>query len=545
MPLEYRLHGPPGTGKTWTLATSWVPKAAEKFGPHRVVICSLTRSAAKVIAGRNTGVPKQNIGTLHALCFRALGSPEIAEGNLADWNKREPTMAVSDERESSTDHPFADKAGASRGDDLMAQAQVFRHRMVPVDQWPQQVAYFQERWQAWLDETQRVDFTGLIEECLESTDYAPNKPAVFIVDEAQDCSVLELSLVRKWAERANYVVLAGDGDQAIYEWRGASPKAFTGGDIPTENNYHLTKSHRVPAAVHKAASKWITLCGERYAVEYTPTDRQGSSRMLPNVTSKYPNQIIEYVNESLKAGRSAMIIATCAFVLRPTLRKLRDEGIPFHNPYRTSSPPWNPLRGGADRLRAYLVNSAEFSDEPRLWTLAEMMRWLEILEAKRTPFQRGAKARVREAIKALELERKKDEPIEPWDADRLLGREGYAELQAAFTEGTPLEWFADRCLRSKIGLIEYGLQVTKKRGMKALSEEPQVIVGTIHSVKGGEADDVFVYPDLSVAGMKQWLHPGDGRDGTVRTFYVAMTRAKESVSLLGRSSPRAVGWQPL
>lgn len=545
MPLEYRLHGPPGTGKTWTLASTWVPKAVKRFGPHRVVICSLTRSAAKVIAGRNTAVPKQNIGTLHALCFRALSSPEIAEGFIEEWNQREPTLQLSDERDSLTDHPFSDRAATSRGDDLMARAQVYRHRMIPLDQWAKQVAHFQERWQAWLDETDRMDFTGLIEWCLAKTEYAPNKPAVFIVDEAQDCSVLELSLVRKWADRANYVVLAGDGDQAIYEWRGASPKAFTGGDIPAENNYHLTKSHRVPEQVHAVASKWIGLCGERYAVEYTPTDRRGSSRSIPSVTSKYPNQILDYVERSLADGRTAMILATCAFVLRPTLRKLRDEGIPFHNPYRPGSPPWNPLRGGAERLGAFLSPSPDFSDSPRLWTLGEMARWIELLEVRRTSFARGAKTRVRAAIKALDIEGRKDEPVLPAEGARLLGQEGWDELQAAFADKQPLEWFADRCLRSKISLIEYGLLVTRKRGMRALSKRPQVIVGTIHSVKGGEADDVYLFPDLSVAGMKEWLRPGEGRDGIVRTFYVGMTRAKESIGLLGRCSPRAVGWQPL
>lgn len=240
--IEYRLHGPPGTGKTWTLATKWLPAAIKRFGAHRVAICSLTRAAASVIAGRNTGIPNQNIGTLHALAYRAVGRPGIGEGNLEEWNEIEPALRLTDEGAVNPDQPFLDRAQSQRGDDLMAQAQVYRHRRIPMERWSAQVRHFQKRWDAWLAEHEWMDFTGLIEAALEYSTHAPGKPAVLIVDEAQDCSELELALIRKWGESADHVVLAGDGDQAIYQWRGASPKAFLGGDIPAENNYHLTQS---------------------------------------------------------------------------------------------------------------------------------------------------------------------------------------------------------------------------------------------------------------------------------------------------------------
>lgn len=74
---EYRLHGPPGTGKTRALADVWVPRAADKFGASNVVICSLTKTAAAEIASRDLPIPRENVGTLHALAFRALSRPTI------------------------------------------------------------------------------------------------------------------------------------------------------------------------------------------------------------------------------------------------------------------------------------------------------------------------------------------------------------------------------------------------------------------------------------------------------------------------------------
>ena len=48
--------------------------------------------------------------------------------------------------------------------------------------------------------------------------------------------------------------------------------------------------------------------------------------------------------------------------------------------------------------------------------------------------------------------------------------------------------------------IQFPADIADVRGPQALMESPQVIVGTIHSVKGGEADAVVLFPDLSQAG---------------------------------------------
>ena len=44
---------------------------------------------------------------------------------------------------------------------------------------------------------------------------------VMFVDEAQDLSPLQWAVVRKLAERAKRIYVAGDDDQAIYKWAGA------------------------------------------------------------------------------------------------------------------------------------------------------------------------------------------------------------------------------------------------------------------------------------------------------------------------------------
>ena len=86
--------------------------------------------------------------------------------------------------------------------------------------------------------------------------------------------------------------------------------------------------------------------------------------------------------------------------------------------------------------------------------------------------------------------------------------------------------------------IEYPLSVYRKRGIGALSERPRITIGTIHSTKGGEHDIVMLFPDLSVAGFNEYR--SQNRDPVIRTFYVGMTRAKETLLLCKPMSNLAV-----
>jgi superfamily I DNA/RNA helicase len=108
---------------------------------------------------------------------------------------------------------------------------------------------------------------------------------------------------------------------------------------------------------------------------------------------------------------------------------------------------------------------------------------------------------------------------------------GYREL---------LAWWRDRLPADMLKRAQFPLNVAEKRGPRALAEEPKVIVGTIHSVKGGQADVVYLFPDLSQAADAHYARGGAARDTVVRLFYVGITRARESVVLCQRESALAV-----
>jgi len=535
---EYRLHGPPGTGKTRALSRTWVPQAAEKFGNNSVVICSLTKTAAAEIASRDLPIPRDNVGTLHAFAFRALDRPTIAEGEIKAWNEAEPVFAMSGARPSVDEPELAHVDRATKGDDLSARAQVLRHNRVSMAAWPDDVLAFQRRWSAWMSKEGLVDFTGLIEDALDAVPVAPGYPRVFIVDEAQDCSVLELDLVRKWAARAEYAVLAGDGDQAIYGWRGASARAFLDPDIPDDNNYHLTQSYRVPRAAHKVATSWIRQASYRYAVDYEPRDVDGEVVLFEG-NGKNVKPVVDAAWKDAEAGRSVMILASCGYMLRSLIAVMRREGIPFHNEYRPTHGGWNPLRGGTGRLLAFLrPDPATYPTDFSMWTWKQLQAWVEVIRAKGVLAPSG-KTYARQLAKDDE---RRNDAVAPEEGEAVFGASWW-QLRDAFASGEPIDWLVDRLLASKAKLMQYPVAIAEKRGRPALRDKPRITIGTIHSVKGGEADVVYLMPDLSPSGMREWTRPGEARDGIVRTFYVGMTRAKQKLVLCGRWSPASVDWK--
>ena len=531
---EYRLHGPPGCGKSHALATNWIPRAAERFGSDKVAVCSLTKTAAEEIGSRGLPISQDNVGTLHALAYRSLGKPDIAEGHLDEWNEFAPMFRLS-KGTASVENPEATRATV--GDGLMSLYQIHRHRGGSQAIERADLRAFAKKYRAFLQGTGYTDFTGLIEDALAGVDTAPGLPEVFVVDEAQDCSALELALVRKWAQAASYTVLAGDGDQAIYGWRGASARAFLGTPIPDDHNFHLTQSYRVPRAVHREAAAWIDRASFRYAVEYLPRDDAGSVTTIRG-SAKNIRPIIDAMCEEADKGKSVMLLGACGYMLRAALAQLRADGIPFHNPFRPSNLAWNPMRGAGQKIQAFLRPDPECYDDARMWSWKEALTWVEIVKAKH--LNPAGKTMIRAQATHLET---MYELVGEGDGRACFGP-AWDELLDCFKQGTALDWLRPRILTSKAKLAEFAFKIAEKRGKAALLRDPLITVGTIHSVKGGQADVVFLLPDLSASGMREWTRPGEGRDGIIRTFYVGMTRAKEKLVACQRSSPRAIDWMP-
>lgn len=567
MTVEHRVVGPPGTGKT-TYVARQVAVAAGKYGADGVAIASLTKAAAEEIADRvGAGVPRDRVGTLHAHAFRSLDRPRLAETpeGLADWNRavegHAPALRIgrsTGAMDGGVDGPSAQ----TDGERLLQEYNRRRARMEPPDSWPGGLRRFADRWERFKADTSRRDFADLIQDALAAAtraegprvarpdlagdaflgdlatetdrpDGMPGAPAVLFVDEAQDLSRLEFALVRAWAEHVEQLVVVGDPWQNLYEWRGSEPDAFSSTPAATETV--LAQSHRVPAAVHEYAVEWARRIRSMPFPEYRPTDHAGRVDSAA-ATWMHPDPLIARLEAAAAAGRRVMVLAPCGYMLEPTMRLLRGRGVPFGNPYRPAHGAWNPLRGAGALLAFLRPDRAAWGDQARMWTWDDARRWLDPLRA-RGLLAHGAKAYVEHRSDPDQF------GAEPGQVplDKLVGLfDSEADAERAFA--LDVAWWQDALRASKARQHRYPVEVCRRRGPAALRDHPRavdpgadgwpgVIVGTIHSVKGGQADDVIVFPDLSRQGYwTGWENPAD-RDPTVRAFYVAFTRARDRLTL--------------
>src|SRR5579885_1884867 len=65
---EFRIFGPPGTGKTTSL-TRQIRRAVDRYGRDSVLVTSFSRAAAAELAGRDLPLSPDRVGTLHSHCL--------------------------------------------------------------------------------------------------------------------------------------------------------------------------------------------------------------------------------------------------------------------------------------------------------------------------------------------------------------------------------------------------------------------------------------------------------------------------------------------
>lgn len=527
---ETRVFGPPGTGKT-TYTSKQIMYAAEQFGPESILVASFTRAAAKELISRDQPIADDQIGTLHAHCYRLLGKPELAEVKAKEFNEEYPHFAITPSGNIKLDDgltgPDGEEGGPGGGDELLAQMSVYRARMIPKNLWLPGVIDFARAWEHFKHQTGYLDFQDLIETAGENF-FPPKNAMIGVFDEVQDFTPSQLKLIRGWAKQMHWIMMAGDDDQTLYSFTGATPDAFLNPPVPDENKRILRQSYRVPAKAMRLANNIIHKVSLREPKEYKPREEEG--RIYgSDATWKKPDQLLPTIKGYLREERSVMVLATCSYILAPTIRMFRENGLPFSNVYKATRGDWNPIRakqtgnaGAFGRYCAFLEPAGPEFQGRRLWTPHQLASWIEVIKAKGN-FKKGTKKAVKELAQIKDM---RAENILRFLTDHME--------EDAFDAAIALDhyWFLDNLTAAKATSFEFPSKIYDAYGPEAPDVARQLTVGTIHSVKGAEADVVILFPDLSFRGAQQYAaRTGEGFDQILRQFYVAVTRTRHTLIL--------------
>lgn len=312
----------------------------------------------------------------------------------------------------------------------------------------------------------------------------------------------------------------------LYTFSGAKPDSLITDGFPSDHKIVLGQSYRIPRAVHRLAEKWISKCKHREPKEYKPAEHEGLVRTMPHATYKLAEAAVRDAEKQLAAGRSVMFLAACSYMLRQSvIPLLKERRIPFWNPYRTTQGEWNPINGARRRkVHAFIYPDGPEGTYAKLWSLDQLEDWLSICNSG-SWLKRGAK----EALKRVRKAERQQDALYNWYCDYFL-QPGFDEAHLCAANAST-EWLQKQMPAEKLKSWQYTFDVLEKMA----DESPRCVVGTIHSVKGGEAEVVYLFPDLSPQAVRNLHSPGGG-DDIVRQFYVGLTRARQELVICGPST---------
>lgn len=452
------------------------------------------------------------------------------------WNSRNRQFAMEwtgTTREDDEDYGGGLKAKKSRGSTMLEKYSAARQRIlgskpaaraIAWDIWAlEHMVEFVEKYENWKRQYEMVDFCDQLDIPLREKMPPPFHVNTLFVDEAQDLSPLMMALVRMWRdEYGTTLIMAGDDDQSINDQlNGANPAIW----IDTEQvdqSVVLPQSYRVSIEVHAVAHNIIKRVKNRVPKEWKPAAHHGTLELANEragfgygkLDEKEPARTAARIAEREAAGQSVMMLATCAYMLAPVTDQLRKLGVLFHNPYRPQNTKWNPL---GTRGTSTLSKLIYLETHPLTWQAAAYVDSLCNNPVGGGLFHSAASVRQRvRAMSAAELATIVTEPI-------------FRDYGLTLFVENPRDYLRQHGKTAYARSLDYAEAVATRYGVENIPAEPSVIVGTIFSVKGGEADHVVIAPDLSPAGYKQYqINPDSGS----RLFYVGVTRAKHGLTVL-------------
>jgi superfamily I DNA/RNA helicase len=142
-----------------------------------------------------------------------------------------------------------------------------------------------------------------------------------ILDEAQDLTPLGWAVFHQIQKGYDKSYIIGDDDQNIYSWCGSSAELFL--DEPAGRIETLTKSHRIPRAVHRFSQALINMVVRRQKKEFFPRDFEGS---VATATAETAMSVLE---RCALEGKNAMLLARTNYHVGSWADRLTGAGLPF------------------------------------------------------------------------------------------------------------------------------------------------------------------------------------------------------------------------
>ncbi len=480
--------GPPGTGKTHRLLELFSGEL-RVTKPFRIAYLTFTR-AARLEALVRTGLTERDlpfVKTIHGVCYSQLQTSQNQIVKTKDVIRFGKEIGV--EVRGSLHDPFSLDTGAGGvaepavGDRLLQLNHLGRHRQLHLkdtlayastDIDFELAKFFTLAYRDWKTREDLVDYTDLLTAYLKFG--RPLDVDAIFVDEAQDLSALQWEVVRKLGARAERRYLAGDDDQCIYQWAGASADLFQN-ETCTQTEV-LGQSYRLPRRVQNFALSVIERVRTRLPKAFNPRDSEGFIGDAARITQ-----------DIIQPGDTAFVLYRNHVRALELARQMEMAALPYTGAY---SP-----------ISKYGVRNA-ISGLHKVWSGQDTLTADEATACSKFSSEKPKKFQSGSSV--------------PW-------RTVFAHTLLTAREISlwlPLMPFSD-----------YFQTIHSSVGLKALLE-PKIELISIHQSKGRQANTVVVDLEMTKRTYDSFLEDPDSEH---RVFYVGATRARERLFTIIPSTP--------
>lgn len=264
--------GPPGTGKTSTLLDIVSDLLSKGYKPEEIAYCSFTKEGA--YQGKNRAKKKFNLKDKDFPYFKTLHSIAFNEGgyNIDDMVGKKHYRILSDALGMRFTGHYTEEF--YNNDDRYLSVIKLRHNNPKVafnyakDLDVDMMKFVSINYSEMKREFGLVDYNDIVEEFIKVNKPLPVRVA--IIDEAQDLTTLQWKMALIAFRNCETIYVAGDDDQAIYEWSGADLDFFLSlkGNLRVlHHSYRLPSSilnysKRISDSIKKRATKDFNHCGQ-------------------------------------------------------------------------------------------------------------------------------------------------------------------------------------------------------------------------------------------------------------------------------------------
>lgn len=492
-----QIFGPPGCGKTTALMDILEEALRDGIHPSRIAVCSFSRKAINEFADRAVArfdVDRKqftHMRTLHSTAFRALGINKDDVMSRKDYETLGAMMGEVFVSNARPDDGMLLPWGYDKGTRYMAIIDRARYRMSTIeDEWRFHQTYGMTRAKChqikgqmdlYKERLLKFDFVDMIDYYIQNIE--PPALDLFILDEGQDLTPLQWVMAKKIADSAERTFTAGDDDQAIHEWAGATAKSFV--EFGDERRI-LTQSYRLPEKIFSVADRIVRRIRSRVPKEYHPTGDTGELHW-------------HYKLSDVPLGKGSItIMARTNAIAKGLALEVHNMGYYYS---LAGKPPVTPAKISA--LKTWRALKA--GDEvhlPDIKTLYENVP----KQGPRSVVKRGASSLLDAAA-----------PGEVFTTDSLVRNYGLRE-EALDREDFDVLGLGDHLSQYLRRIELMGEDVTK---------DPRIKIGTIHSMKGGEDDICVLY-----TGISKFIEETSSMESEHRVFYVGVTRAKRVLHIV-------------